>query len=225
MVSRKEVVMSMFRSIIVLLVLFFGCADAMPDLNYSSKTNASFKVENTTKNNIVLFDGAITKENLIACVPSGATMFGVGDYKTPVFLQGMTDIEYLNNRKTINNAKISFSRLVVPDEKLSNQIIISSLLAGFGRVFLLNKTDFYIELRDGKWDGKALLCLAPHEKRLQYLPGKDYDFYPVMVADGSMKILNKVSYLSNSVATVNLSRKPLAIEFSSNGKVISDYKE
>lgn len=204
--------------IIFFVLLVVSCSSQMPPLDYRPKDSANLIINNPSGYNIVLFAGAVSGKKVLGCIPARSTNFGLRKEGAGGLLVGMTDIEYLNNRRDIEKAKVLFSCFIDKTTGKTNLVEIQGVTDGFGLFEINNTTDWYLELRAGGWTNSVVMVVEPGEIRRQKMHLRDYDIFPLAFADKTAHLLERPVPLSNSILTFNLSLKPIRIEVSASGK-------
>jgi len=159
--------------------------DAVGGVDFTSYGTSSLRIKNnSTTTDLIIFNGSLSKENILGGVRGGASAHGINPAKLKLKeLYVVNAITYADYQKYSNNlsaAKITSSEMVYVD---SDAITVDMYgdNSGNAEVYVQNTTKYHIEVRNGNFMGTTFVVARPYENMSKFVVDNEYSLYPTVV--------------------------------------------
>jgi hypothetical protein len=193
---------------IVFAIVFTVCGKTMPTPSFIQDEQGLLRVNNDHNARLILFAGVPARENYLGGVPGKVSDFGVGIPSGSHLITAVEVEKYMVFRTNAAAMPVSWScAAIIGNEPVT--LTVDTLYSGPGNVRFHNTTDSFVSLHlvDMLSHGTNTAVLAPQSSRLQALPYRDFDIYPIRLdwvtnADGAAGFTETL--LSNAIDIVGV---------------------
>lgn len=194
------------KKIVLLFVLIvLGCSSISAQrVAYKNDKNATLVVNNLLDENIVLFLGAVSKQNFLGGIQGGrermlAIREKLSGNNGAVLIRAVKEDVFKKKKYNIQDEDVIFAQIIVYDKLASSDgsINVNGRVGGEFGVRIENNSPYALEIRLDKKTGDVLTTFSPHERArivtMQY-NSRGYTFFPTYIYyDANSKQMSSVT--------------------------------